>query len=234
MPNHLHLLIRVGRIPLSIAMQHILTRYACHVNSRRKVLGHVFQGRFKAFLCQNDAHLLGLLRYIHMNPVRAGLAACPSQWPWSSHAHYLGLRDDMFVDPAFPLSILHPDPDRVRRLFARFLGESSGNEIGLPCAPKSPDPVPADLCGRQDDRPEDDPASGIEGLDYLGRRVAQMTGIGLDALKGPSRIRAMSAARRELVRLALSHGFGTCAIARFLGRSPTSVYKAVLNKSPTS
>ncbi len=84
MGNHFHLAIKVGLAPLASVMQRILTSHSLTFNRRHNRTGHLFQARYKAILCLNDAYLLGLIRYIHMNPVRAGLVARPQDWRWSS------------------------------------------------------------------------------------------------------------------------------------------------------
>lgn len=85
MGNHFHLAIKVGPVALSIIMQRMLTSYCKGFNIRHGRTGHLFEGRHKAFLCHDDRYLLGLIPYIHMNPVRAGLVAAPQDWPWSSY-----------------------------------------------------------------------------------------------------------------------------------------------------
>jgi REP element-mobilizing transposase RayT len=69
MQNHLHFLIEVGEIPLSRIMQSLLFGYAHYFNRRYREVGHLFQGRYKAILCDKDAYLLELVRYIHLNPL---------------------------------------------------------------------------------------------------------------------------------------------------------------------
>lgn len=93
MPNHVHLLLQVGAEPLARAMQRITQRYTGFVNKREQRVGHLFQGRYKAVLVDADSYLLELVRYIHLIPVRAGLAKKPDAWRWSSHRAYLGLED---------------------------------------------------------------------------------------------------------------------------------------------
>jgi hypothetical protein len=73
MPNHFHLLFRTGNVSISTVMRRILTGYAVWYNRKRKRHGYLFQNRFKSILCQEDAYLLELVRYIHLNPLRAGL-----------------------------------------------------------------------------------------------------------------------------------------------------------------
>lgn len=75
MPNHFHLLLEVGRVPLSKAMQVLLYRYTRGYNQRHRKSGHLFQGRYKAILCDRDNYLMELIRYLHLNPVRAGMAS---------------------------------------------------------------------------------------------------------------------------------------------------------------
>lgn len=90
MGNHIHLLIQVKTIPLSKIIHNFTFRYCQFINRRYKKIGHLFQGRFKAILIQEDAYFLRLLRYIHMNPVRAHLVQEPASYFWSSHRTYLG------------------------------------------------------------------------------------------------------------------------------------------------
>ena len=75
MTNHVHLLLRTGLSPISTVMRRLLTGYAVGYNRRHKRYGHLFQNRYKSFLCEEDPYLLELVRYIHLNPLRAGLVA---------------------------------------------------------------------------------------------------------------------------------------------------------------
>jgi REP element-mobilizing transposase RayT len=72
-PNHFHLLLRTGATPLSAVMRRLLTGYAVSYNRRHRRYGHLFQNRYKSMLCQEDPYLLELVRYIHLNPMRARL-----------------------------------------------------------------------------------------------------------------------------------------------------------------
>jgi REP element-mobilizing transposase RayT len=80
MPNHIHLLIESAEVPLSKIMQAIQFSYTQSFNRRHKKVGHLFQGRYKAVLCQKDEYLLELVRYIHLNPVRAGIVKDPKNY----------------------------------------------------------------------------------------------------------------------------------------------------------
>lgn len=89
MGNHVHHLIEVADAPLSKVMQNILFRYTRYWNARYKKIGHLFQGRYKAILCERDSYLLELIRYLHLNPVRSKMVRYPEQYRWSSHRAYL-------------------------------------------------------------------------------------------------------------------------------------------------
>jgi len=73
LPNHAHFLFRSGTIPLATLMRRLLTGYAVNFNRRHNRQGHLFQNRYKSIVCQEDAYLLELVRYIHLNPMRAGI-----------------------------------------------------------------------------------------------------------------------------------------------------------------
>jgi putative transposase len=90
MKNHVHLALQVGEKPLSRIMQHLCFRYTQWVNSRQKKVGHLFQGRYKAILVDADEYLAELVRYIHLNPVRAKLVKDPEKYLWSGHRAYIG------------------------------------------------------------------------------------------------------------------------------------------------
>lgn len=90
MTNHIHLALQVSDIPLSRGMQNLSFRYTRWINWRKKRTGHLFQGRYKAVLIDSDDYLLELVRYIHLNPVRAGMVEVAEQHPWSGHLAYLG------------------------------------------------------------------------------------------------------------------------------------------------
>ena len=95
MSNHIHLLIRTGSVPISHVMRKLLTGYAVKFNLRHNRHGKLFQSRYKSILCQEDPYLLELVRYIHLNPLRAGLVKDLSQlnkFRYSGHSFLLGNR----------------------------------------------------------------------------------------------------------------------------------------------
>ncbi len=93
MSNHYHLLIETPAANLSQIMRHINGAYTTYFNIKRKRAGHLFQGRYKAILVDADCYILELSRYIHLNPVRAGIVTTPEDYTWSSYRSYMG-RDE--------------------------------------------------------------------------------------------------------------------------------------------
>lgn len=98
MPNHIHLLIERQDDSISRVMQRLLTAYSQYHNRKYRRSGHLLQGRYKAILCQSDQYLAELVRYIHLNPVRARMIRRPQDFPSSSHRAYLGLDQAWLVD----------------------------------------------------------------------------------------------------------------------------------------
>jgi putative transposase len=88
MSNHLHVFLKTPRANLGRGMQRFLSSYAHWCLRRRRRAGHLFQGRYKADLIEDEAYYWTVSRYIHLNPVRARLVAHPSDWAWSSYPGY--------------------------------------------------------------------------------------------------------------------------------------------------
>ena len=90
MPSHYHLLVQIKETNLSSAIQWLNVSYAAYFNKKHERKGHLFQGRFKAILVDGDQYIKELSRYIHLNPVRAGMVEKPHQYPWSSYPYFIG------------------------------------------------------------------------------------------------------------------------------------------------
>ena len=104
-PNHFHLLLRTGPTPLSKVMRRLMTGYAVTFNKRHKRAGHLFQNRYKSVVCEDDPYLLELIRYIHLNPLRADLVNDLKEldkYPWTGHSAILSRRKNplLHTDPA--------------------------------------------------------------------------------------------------------------------------------------
>lgn len=105
MPNHVHLLAETGTQPLSTFMQRLQQSYTQYFNRTHRKVGHLFQGRYKAIVCEKDRYLLGLIRYLHLNPVRAKLVKQPDAYAYSGHRAYLTGQGTAVLDPAPGLAV---------------------------------------------------------------------------------------------------------------------------------
>jgi putative transposase len=106
LPNHFHLLLRTGSVPITTVMRRLLTGYAVTFNRRYRRHGHLFQNRYKSILCEEEPYLLELVRYIHLNPLRAGfLRTLPElgAYPYTGHSALMGQQDLEWQDAAYVL-----------------------------------------------------------------------------------------------------------------------------------
>lgn len=100
MDNHFHLLATPQTTEgLPQMMQAVGRRYVRYFNDRHQRTGTLWEGRYKSTLIQTERYLLACMAYIDLNPVRAGMVAQPRDYPWSSHAHYIGLAQDRLLTP---------------------------------------------------------------------------------------------------------------------------------------
>ena len=106
-PNHFHLLLRTGPTPLGTVMRRLMTGYAVTFNRRHRRAGHLFQNRYKSIVCEEDPYLLELIRYIHLNPLRAKLVKdlkALDKYPWTGHSALLA-NNKNFLVPEIPPAI---------------------------------------------------------------------------------------------------------------------------------
>jgi putative transposase len=105
-------------------MRRLLTGYAQQFNRRHNRAGHLFQNRYKSFLCEEEPYLLELLRYIHLNPMRAGAAndmSALGKVPWCSHGVIMGKNKQDWQDSAFVLRLFHEQQAPARKAYAAFV-----------------------------------------------------------------------------------------------------------------
>lgn len=121
MANHVHLLLETVDWPLSRTMQTLQFTYSQYYNRRYDKTGHVFQGRYQAILCDREAYLLELVRYLHLNPARIRTRLNPWTYRWSSHAAYLGRPSPVQVSTASVLSSFHRQVGPARQAYRRFM-----------------------------------------------------------------------------------------------------------------
>jgi len=133
MTNHYHLLLETPRANLSTALHDLNTAYTNYFNRRHDRVGHLFQGRYRSIVVEKDSYLLELSRYIHLNPVRAGMVKRPEAYRWGSYPSYLSSgscaewlrREDI-------LGQMDKSPVKGRRKYRQFVEEGLNREIRDP------------------------------------------------------------------------------------------------------
>ena len=125
MTNHVHLLLRTGLVPIATVMRRLLTGYAQQFNRRHRRHGQLFQNRYKSILCEEDPYLLELIRYIHLNPIRAGLVKDLKElrsYRYSGHAVLLNRLKYEWQDKNYVLRLFAPTQREARKAYLSFVG----------------------------------------------------------------------------------------------------------------
>ena len=129
MPNHFHLLVQTPQSNLSQGMQRITTGYARRYNDRRDRYGHVFQGRFASKLIVSEQHLFETIRYVALNPVRAGVCTHPSEYLWSGHRAILGLEPPRLVAATATRVLFGDSFDAGVRAYHDFVADNDAADL---------------------------------------------------------------------------------------------------------
>jgi putative transposase len=122
MGNHVHFLVKEGSESISVVMKRIGVSYASYYNWKYKTTGHLFQNRFKSENVETVNYLLTVTRYIHQNPVKAGIVTKPHHWRWSSCRGYYGesIYPPNLLDPCYLLRMFSPDLSIAQARFRNF------------------------------------------------------------------------------------------------------------------
>ena len=221
MPNHFHLLLRQQIASISKIMQWLLTCYAKTFNRRRNRHGHLFQGRFLSPVCKDDRYFLGLLRYIHLNPVRSKLVRRPGEWLWSGQNELVSPREGGLLDLDYPLSLFNQERILAVAEYERFLGNSDdGPEDDIDLTGK--ECLPSGLA-MADELCEDIVRESSSALEQVAVRVCQERNLSVSALQSGSQVRALAQARKIFVCRAVGCGARPSDIAAFLNRVPSAI-----------
>jgi len=244
--NHFHLLLMPTSTPLSYFMRRLLTGYAVSFNRRNKRSGHLFQNRYKSIVCEEEPYLLELVRYIHLNPLRAGLVTNLEEldfYPWSGHAVLIGNRQFDAQDTGAILERFGKRITAARRKYRQFVSE--GIEAG-----RRDDLVGGGLKRSQGERLNNEYESYdervlgggdfVDGLKHectlrdkmksaisltqLLEIVSASLRLDPDLIRKPSKSRAPAAARGIICHLAIFElGYNGSEVGKFLHIGPTGV-----------
>ncbi len=126
LPNHVHLLVLSGPNGLPQFMRRLLTGYALFYNRKYQRKGHLFQNRYKSIVCEEDQYLLELVRYIHLNPLRAGLLKNLDDldhYPWSGHSALVGKFSNDWQEKHYVLGLFGKAEKTARHAYRKFIEE---------------------------------------------------------------------------------------------------------------
>jgi putative transposase len=236
MSNHLHALIQIADRPLGQIMQRIAMRYSRRRHKELRTCGHLFERRYKARLVDVDAYFLTLVRYIHRNPVKAGIVADPAAYPWSSHRAYLGRQSIPWLTTHFGLSLISARLDRARRAYARFVAEPDDPN----CDNLDDESHPRDsrILGTDSfissirvavDRPR-----GSTTLEQLAAKICETRRADVQVIRSRSAMRRLTPIRLQIARAAIEQRIATLTeVARYLNRDPSTLCKLMSKHSVT-
>ncbi|MFT5319661.1 MAG: putative transposase [Chlamydiales bacterium] len=141
MSNHIHLVIKVSSASLSKIIQNVSFRYARYINGKYKRIGHLFQGRFRSILVDDAEYLKELVRYVHLNPVRAKIVSKPEDYYWSGHQAFLESSPFTWISTSETLRRFSTNPKEAHQRYIQFLYRGideeapidfkKGNQTGL-------------------------------------------------------------------------------------------------------
>ena len=240
MSNHFHLGLQTGVVSLDRPMRSLQQRMTRGVNTRRRVYGPLWQGRYRAKVVNDERYLDSLLVYIHLNPVTAGLVTDPADHRWSGHREVLGMERDPIVDVDQVLRVFGTTRRRARAAYVRRLKGAEGEEwigevpgrlpwwrLGRPA--KGEDEDPEDMVrarrGRNGERPERRPPLRATAFVEAG---AHALGVALDDLRSRRRHERVVRARELLMLLGVErYRLRVVDLATELGRTPDGMTKAL-------
>jgi putative transposase len=224
MTNHIHLLVEIAELPLGVLIQRIATRFARAMQRRVPTTGHLFENRYHARLVDVDEYFFVVMRYIHVNPVRAGMAASADQYPWSSHDIYCGRRQVAWVTTDFGLALFASRTPEARRRYRQYLDEASPTD-DLPTNPVEPRVLGSKTATAN--RPQPVPPPPPKSLATLASDVCAEHGTTLADLVSTTRCFKLNQARETLAARAVCERVTTQReVAAFLHRSVPAISRA--------
>ncbi|HTE43525.1 MAG TPA: transposase [Steroidobacteraceae bacterium] len=227
MTNHTHTLYQIGDTRLGKLVQRITTQYSRYRHKKLVTRGHLFEKRHGAWIVDTDAYMLALLRYIHLNPVSAGMVTRADHYAWSSHRAYLGLEAVPWLTIDLGLSMFGSTIDVARSSYSKLVhGELYASEERLferEVHPEDPRVIGGDKFLATLAPYRFVPKSRLT-LDQLASLVCEQMSVSLADLRSPFRGRTRANARAELAARALEGRIASLhEVGRFLDKNPSSL-----------
>jgi REP element-mobilizing transposase RayT len=229
MKNHVHLAAQVGDARLGRVIQSVASTYARRKQQRIATTGHLFERRYRAILVDTDAYWLALVRYIHRNPVEAGIVADCADYPWSSHSSYLGRACPAWLTTAPTLAMFGRSTTEAIAAYRRFMAAEDTRASTLEAVPSraitgAPERLPVfEFGGRR----------GLQSLEQVVSAVSTELDVDHKLLASACRDSTLVHARLEIARRALAAGVASLAtIAARLGRSASTLSEQLYRRRP--
>jgi len=230
MTNHVHMAVQCHDVPLSNLMSFVASQYARSTNRKLGRSGHLFERRYHAILVQADEYLKELIRYIHLNPMRAGIVDELSEYRWSSHIAYLSGEAPSWLTLDWALSVFGETISEALPQYARFMEAECQPSIMHKLRHGEEDDhrtlgddqfiasLNRDVC-----KPAVPPT-----LDELIKEICLKHGVSATSLMSLSRQRKLARIRAEIGLAAIESNIATNAeVARFFNRSQSGLSRAV-------
>ena len=230
MTNHVHMAIQAGSEPLAGFMRFLASRYARFFNQKCRRPGHLFERRYRAILVQENQYLKELLRYIHLNPVRARMVADPADYAWSSHTAYLRLANTDWLTVDYLAALFGEVAQTARLAYINFMTDQPSNTILRLLRNGTPDDDR--ILGNDEwidsvlDRPVT--ATPFKDLDDVVADACQRHDVTEAMLASRSRSRRHSAIRAEIALAAIEHTLATVTdVAQRFDRAHSGLSRAM-------
>ena len=237
MSNHIHLLVETQKNPLSKILQGINQSYTVYFNRKYKTVGHLFQGRYKAIICDKEEYLLSLIKYIHLNPLRAKVVKTLEEYQWSSHNGYIKKSaTDKLIDTDQVLRMFSEDKAKARKLYRIYMGEPleikkddvyctvdqrvlGGEEFVEKVIEKSNGEL------RQEKRRKE------YTLDQIANGIEKIYGVNTKQIREKSKSRDIAKGRKLLSLVAKEYGYIGKEIAKYIRKDQAIVTRHLKEKS---
>jgi putative transposase len=229
MTNHVHMAVQCAEAPLSDLMRLVASGYARATNRKYGRSGHLFERRHRALLLNDDTYLIELVRYIHHNPLRAGMVADLGAYRWSSHGAYLTGDAPDWLTTRLVLSVFGPTTAAARARYRLFMQTPGSDEMQARF--RTGDPEDDRLVGRVesvcsllDPRPN----ASAQTLEELATAICARHGVTVAEIVAPGRRRLYARIRAEVGLGAIERGIASNAeLARYFRRSESSMSYAI-------
>jgi len=230
MTNHVHMAIQAGSDPLAGFMRFLASRYARYLNRKNQRQGHLFERRYRAILVQKDLYLKELLRYIHLNPVRARIVADAAEYRWSSHNDYLRLIKTDWLTVDYLAAMFGTEVGSARTQYVSFMTDQPSDDTLRLLR----DGVPDDERVLGDDNwvhkvlGDNEATTRRNNLDEIVNDACQRNGVSEALLASRSRSRRHSSIRAEIALAATENGCATLTeVAKRFERAHSGLSRAM-------